>query len=101
MAQHRPATNRHVLDPAKMQPILHELMPCSEKDVPPAQVVGWVRKRIFTRLRADYANGWTIYVNFDRAGNVTSTSARKRLVAKGKVRANCPPPADSDGNDGA
>lgn len=108
MKQQQSSTKRHVLDPAQFEPLLREIMPVGGGELP-SQVIGWTRAKIWTRLRADYPNGFRLEVYFDKRGDVSSC----RIVGEGIVRpekaASQTVPtaeayhtiADSDGDDGA
>lgn len=81
MKQQTSSTKRHVLKPAEMAGLLAELSPCGGRDVP-RHVIGWLRKRVWTRVRADYPNGWELVVNFDKHGSVSSHTAKFSLTAR-------------------
>ena len=74
MRQVQSSTRRHELKPADMQLFLAELLPVGEGALP-LQVVGWTRRGVWTRMRADYPNGTVLTVSFDRTGAVSSAEA--------------------------
>lgn len=69
---------------AELASVLHELMPIAEEGEQPTSVVGRHNGRgQWQRIKAVYANGWEVVVNFRRDGSVSSTSARVRMVTGG------------------
>lgn len=78
------ATRRHTLDPDKLAPVLAEMFPVGDGELPTA-VDGWFdRQGRPRRVRADYPNGWRIEFRLSVKRTVTSSSASIRLVTKGK-----------------
>lgn len=75
----------------------------------PSRVIGWTRAKVWTRLRADYPNGFRLEVHFDKYGRVSSTRISGSMIIRpGKPVAEPEPQtgayatiADSDGDDGA
>lgn len=75
MKQNRPTTRRYVIKSPETFALLAELSPCGD-GADPAQVIGWSRNGNWTRVRASYPNGWVLVVNFDRAGSISSHTAK-------------------------
>ena len=108
MKQQGSSTKRHALDPAELEPWLREIMPVGGGEQP-TQVVGWTRANIWTRMRADYPNGFRLEVHFDRTGHVSSTRISgdltirpgKPVTEPGAQSGGYTTVADSDGDDGA
>lgn len=74
------------LDPACAKDLLEEIMPIGDGQ-PPERVLAWVDQRgNFRRVRADYANGWTLTVFFTKPKggkvSVSSCKASMRMAAK-------------------
>lgn len=60
---------------------LREVMPVGGDD-PPRLIKAWPQARGWKKLVAEYPNGWVLRVNFNRHGEVTSSSATFRVTAK-------------------
>lgn len=80
----RSVTRRYALDSAQLAPVLAELFPVGDGELPTV-VDGWFdRQGRPRRVRADYPNGWRIEFRLSVKRTVTSSSATLRLVTRGK-----------------
>ena len=70
-------------DPGKLAPIIKELFP-PVGEAAPFEVAVFVDPASDTIRRADamYANGWTVRLNFNRKGDLTSRSATLKLSSE-------------------
>lgn len=82
MNQHLPTTKRHVIKPADVRDFLQDVMPLAPKSEDPVEVIGWSRKRVWTRIRATYANGDVVHVHFDRSGAVSSAKIAVKMTLR-------------------
>lgn len=108
MKQQSSSTKRVVLNARDIHPVLDEISPVGGGALP-SKVVGWHRLGVFTRVQADYPNGWGLTIYLDKVGKVSSWkasfSARAAVGPIGKAAdrptERRPTAADSDGDDGA
>lgn len=116
---------RAVLDPARIDTLLTEVLPIGGGELP-ISAVGWFdAQRRPRRARADYPNGWRVEIRISAKGDLTHRSASLHLEgsvpARQNVEASSPEQpntsaaaalgssfdlggstvADSDGDDGA
>lgn len=83
MKQLRTSTRRHQLDPKQYQQLLEELLPIGGGEAPD-RIVGWTRKGVWTRIQADYPNGFRLTVYFDKYGDVSSCKAASPTIKLAK-----------------
>lgn len=74
------ATRRKNLDRMEVKDLLHQVAPVGGGAVPDA-VVGYLRGNAFTRVRADYPNGWGLTLYFGKSGKITSWKADFKAIA--------------------
>ena len=69
-------------DPAKIAAELREVMPVGD-DADPAEVFAYLdREENVRRITAKYASGWSIRININSQGHITSRSTSLRLEGK-------------------
>jgi len=76
--------SKHALVREMAADVLHELMPVAPAGEAPVELTGWRdHSGALRRAVAVYANGWRIDIRLSPRGEVTSTKATIRLVARG------------------
>lgn len=71
-------------DPAKIAGELRELMPVGDDSDPEEVFAYFDCDKKVRRLTAKYASGWTIRINVDKNGSITSRSAKVKFEAQAK-----------------
>lgn len=87
MKQHRPNRKRHILNPEDIRELCHEAMPVGE-DARPVKAIGWTDQRgRWTRLEAEYPNGWVLSVSLGEDGRARNVTSRLNItVGKATLR---------------
>lgn len=82
MKQHVPQSRRHVLKPADLRELLHEVLPIGAGEMP-ERVIGWTCRKVWTRIEAHYPNGAVLNVYFTKDGKVSSAKGRMGTMFMG------------------
>ncbi len=80
----RPSIHQLTLDQVQIADLaqaLHEMMPVAKEGEEPQSITGSHDGRHWRRMKATYANGWVVVVNFTRDGKVSSAGAKLSLRA--------------------
>ena len=74
----------HLLDAARAQALLHDIMPIGDGEVP-TEVRGWREASgCLRRVRAVYPNGWTLQFTMSARGTIGRVRANCRLTMRSK-----------------
>lgn len=74
----------HQLEPARAQPLLHDIMPIGDGALP-TEVLGWREANgVLRRVRAVYPNGWTLQFSISARGTIGRVKASCRFITRVK-----------------